>query len=216
MKYTTTVSNIFLFCSLFFILPLKSNIEEKLTFIIPATGRLTLKRTLESLINQTDGNWLALVGFDGVSSLRPLLDRRIQYFNFRKIGGGFNYGGQVRNALIDKSQTDWVAFVDDDDTLRENFVRVFFTERHKNPIANCIVFRMSYDLQDRHVLPPIGIQRPIENLVGISFAVRAQFLKRHRLQFKNSAIEDFLLLNNIFERNGSMVFSNYIGYNVRF
>ena len=40
--------------------------NNKITFIIPTIGRPTLSKSIESLINQTNKNWEAIIIFDGI------------------------------------------------------------------------------------------------------------------------------------------------------
>lgn len=44
------------------------NNEAIVTFIIPTIGRDTLSKTIDSLINQTNPNWKAIIVFDGIPS----------------------------------------------------------------------------------------------------------------------------------------------------
>ena len=82
-----------------------------ITFIIPTIGRSTLSNTLESLINQTNPNWKAIVIFDGVSSTIKNTDRRISVIESSKLGKTYNSAGVVRNYGITLADTEWVAFV---------------------------------------------------------------------------------------------------------
>lgn len=191
-----------------------------LTVIVPSIGRPEITRTLASLLSLHNANWKAIVGFDAVPessvSDRPV-DPRISYlFLPHKAGGGNNYGGGVRNILIKNATTDWVCFLDDDDTFRPNYVDAFIAETTANPAADVIMFRMSYNPSDNDVLPPIGISAPVCGRVGISFAVRKRFLSTNNIQFENGQFEDYELLRRIHESGGKIVFSKTIAYNIRF
>lgn len=190
--------------------------------IIPSIGRSTLQRALQSLLDQSDPNWVAYVGFDGCSSSEPTSDERISYTHLsHKIGGGHNSGGEVRNKLIDLSKEDWMCFLDDDDTFRPEYINSLRSEISANPSADCIVFRMSYNLRDNEsdLLPSL---QNIKNQsvaicqVGISFAVKRFFLKENNIRFVNSGFEDFNLLKEIKQNNGNIFLSNIITYNVRY
>lgn len=187
------------------------------TVIIPSIGRASLKGSLESLQNQSSGNWLALVGFDGVNSPQPVSDNRITYvYLAQKVGGGANHGGGVRNKLIPLVTTDWLCFLDDDDTFRSNYMDALAGELTANPDADCIIFRMSYDDKDKKVLPPTHLKNVQACLVGISCAVRKSFLIQHNIEFKNGPMEDFFFLKQIETSGGKIVFSKDIVYNVGF
>lgn len=190
------------------------------TVIIPSTGRVTVERSLNSLLNMNNPNWKALVGFDCVSddiinNLNLPVDSRIIYHRLQaKKGGGNNYGGGVRNFLIDKAETQWVCFLDDDDTFRPQYLDRFLEETNLIEI-DCIIFRMSFHKEDIHVLPPSNLTNPEPAKVGISFAVKKSFLDNNSLRFENGQMEDFDLLNRI-HAISKIKFSTHIVYNVRF
>lgn len=187
------------------------------TVIIPSIGRPSLKSSLESLQNQSSGNWLALVGFDGVNPPQPVSDNRITYvYLAQKAGGGSNHGGEVRNKLIQLATTDWVCFLDDDDTLRSHHMDTLSKELTVNPDADCIIFRMSYDSNDFRVLPPIDLKKVQICQVGISFAVKKSFLIKNQIEFQNGSFEDFYFLQSVENFGGKIVFSKEITYNIRF
>lgn len=187
------------------------------TVIIPSIGRTTLKRALNSLQNQSNNSWLALVGFDGVNPPQPLQDSRVTYVYLnQKIGGGANHGGEVRNKLIPLVITDWVCFLDDDDTFRPHYMDSLVGELTLNQDADCIVFRMSYDINDSRVLPPPNTKNPQICQVGISFAVKKSFLIKNQIEFSNGSFEDFYFLQSIENANGKIIFSKEITYNIRF
>lgn len=196
--------------------------DSVVTFVIPSTGRSTLERTLASVRNQTNPLWSVLVGFDAVDDavvdgLTLPDDNRIRYVRLaEKAGGGRNFGGGVRNHLISRFASGWIGFVDDDDSLRPDYVDRLVEVSTANPDAAVIVFRMSYDPDDTHVLPPLGMNCPVKNKVGISFAVRKEVLDRHGLGFVNGATEDYALLSAIEATGERIVFAPHITYNVRF
>lgn len=187
-----------------------------ITVLIPSIGRATLSRTLDSLLQQKNPRWTAYVGFDGCTPQKPVIDSRINYVYLNKVGGGLNHGGMVRNCLFPLVTTDWVCFLDDDDTFRSHYIDAFIYEIQNNLDADCIVFRMSYDSQDKKVLPPLNLSSPQPCQVGISFAVRRKFLDKEDIKFENDSFEDFLLLQEIEKANGKIVFSKEITYNVRY
>jgi Rps23 Pro-64 3,4-dihydroxylase Tpa1-like proline 4-hydroxylase len=193
------------------------------TFIVPSIGRNTLTRTIDSLLLLQNPNWNAIVGFDGISEdvikeLGCLSDKRIRYETIKqKKGQGKNFSGEVRNWLIQKATTPWICFVDDDDTVRLDYIDKLLEEISMNSDAQCIVFRMSFDKLDKHVFPPLNTIEPKLKEVGISFAVKKEFLDTHSLQFRNGPSEDFDLLQKIYNISKKfIIFSKHIVYNVRF
>lgn len=99
-----------------------------ITFIIPSINRPTLQRTIDSLLNQTSPNWRAIVVFDGVDGI-TFEDERIIVLRINKTGleGPKNgQSGLVRNEGIKLVKTDWIGFLDDDDSLDKNYVKTLF------------------------------------------------------------------------------------------
>jgi hypothetical protein len=189
--------------------------QPRLTVVIPSVGRPTVWRSVQSLVGQDNPNWLAQVGFDAVPEDKipaVLADPRVTYTKFpTKLGGGSNHGGEVRNKLIAQCTTEWVCFLDDDDTFRPDYVTKFLAE---SAGADAIVFRMASGNPANAVLPPEGTTRPVINYVGISFAAKKSFLAAHNIQFKTIGGEDYYFLADIEKAGGKILFSKNICYNV--
>jgi glycosyltransferase involved in cell wall biosynthesis len=187
--------------------------EITITFIIPSKNRPTLNRTLSSLITQTDPNWCALVIADGFTP--PLFsDNRIQSISTEKLGkvGTSNHAGELRNIAAMEANTEWVGFVDDDDTLTSQYVSILKNELVQRPNLDFVIFRMQ--ATDFKVLPPYGATDFKPFSVGISFAVRTKHMK-DGFKFVSSDIEDYLLLNKMRMMNLTFHISDYITYHVR-
>jgi hypothetical protein len=193
-------------------------------FVIPSIGRPTIKNTLNSLLNQTEIEWKCYVGFDGKkqSDIDPLIlvdDSRIKYFYFgEKLGSEKEHhgnAGQVRNAIIRNIDSDieWIAFVDDDDTLSKYYIEILNLEKTKNDF-DCCVFRMRYDKNNSKVVPPFGMNYLAQNFVGISFCVKKDFLDNNQVLFENNNAEDFMLLKQITDKDGKIHISPHVTYNV--
>ena len=91
-----------------------------ITVIIPSKGRERLKFSLLSLLTQNYKDWKCIVAFDNVdkNSVETINDSRIDYIYLpAKTGDGNNGGGEVRNKAIDKADTEWICFLDDDDSF---------------------------------------------------------------------------------------------------
>jgi glycosyltransferase involved in cell wall biosynthesis len=191
-----------------------------ITFVIPSIGRATLNRALNSLINQTEKNWKCIVGFDGIKenelNFQLIKDERIKYLFLDKSGylnpHGHGQAGQVRNKIIKEANTEWIAFLDDDDTLNMNYVSLF-NEELQNQKFDCCLFRMFLNNQ---VMPPLNLNHIVQNRVGISFCVKKEFIENKQIKFENNDTEDFYYLNNIQNNGGNIYISNYITYNVGF
>jgi hypothetical protein len=177
-----------------------------ITFIIPSIGRKTLSRTINSLENQTIGNWRAIIVFDGVKSTISITDERISIIEIKKTGVN------VRNTALKQVQTKWVGFVDDDDTLSEDYVECLFKNTNLFEDVNTFIFRMCYE--DGKILPSFKDDNFYIDSVGISFAVKTEFYKNNNLYFTPSKQEDFYYLEKIRKLNERIVILENIGYYV--
>ena len=183
-----------------------------ITFIIPSTGRSSLLRTVFSLAALKITNWKAIVILDNATLPSPwiITDNRIRYLKVLKQDSV----GMVRNIGMKVADTEWVGFLDDDDTLSMHTLNHFEEEISLNKDIDCIIFRL-YD-NEKHYLPPNELQDDTFQLyyVGISF-----FMKRNLIyegfSFGYSHIEDFCLLNIIRKAGKKMVISPYTVYFVR-
>lgn len=182
--------------------------NSALTFIIPTIGRETLSLTLQSLKNQTITNWKAIVIFDGIEPTIYETDPRITIIKTPiKLGQGYNSAGLVRNYGIKFANTEWVAFVDDDDSITPNYVESFLSELWLDP--DVIIFRMTLD--DR-VCPSIDSTNFFIKDVGISFAVKTELVSK--FIFIPSIEEDFEFLDKVRLKKYKIVLSPYITYTV--
>jgi hypothetical protein len=204
-------------------------------FVIPSVARPTLIRSLKSLLDQNylfykgEQEWNAFVGFDGIPQKNInkdnlINDKKIKYiFIEQKIGcvgeWGMGNAGLVRNEIMNhlNTQNEWVAFLDDDDTVTPYYVDSLFLEinNSESPV-DCYVFRMRFDPGGEKILPPLGENNLIQDKVGISFCVRKSFLKKTGIKFVNDSREDYKFLMNLKESGASIKVSNYVTYNVGF
>jgi len=181
------------------------------TFIIPSIGRPTLSKTLESLINQTNPNWKAIVIFDGISPTIESLDSRIRFIESEKLGQGFNSAGLVRNYGMQFVDTDWIAFVDDDDSVSNDYVAILKKEILEYNAVDLIIFRMEYD---GTFYPKLESESFHSGDVGISFACKTEIVKKGHL-FEPSGVEDFNFLDGARNKNYKIMVSPYIKYFVK-
>lgn len=188
------------------------------TLVIPTNGRATLNRTLESLQNQTDPAWRAVIVVDGAATqaarLETVQDARFTVTHTgKKLGTGVNSAGEVRNVGLRLVRTPWTGFVDDDDTLSPTYVAALRSDSDHHPSVKTVVFRMYR--ADKGVLPSYKDQTLRLRHVGISFAVQTDFLQAHALSFRPSMTEDFDLLQRIHQLSDSMLMSSHTSYYVR-
>jgi glycosyltransferase involved in cell wall biosynthesis len=184
-----------------------------ITFIIPTIGRPTLVRTLESIQQNTDDDWNAIVMFDGIEPTLESEDPRIRIMSMEKIGK-LNYAGRVRNQAICFAETEWIGFVDDDDIIKPTYVS--HLKKHISEDAhNVIIFRMQYNNNNGYILPPAGATMFEQNQVGISFCVKKNCFTEDNIWFEPGEIEDFNLLTRLWEQDKTIMISPYVNYIVR-
>lgn len=202
------------------------NVMKKfITFIIPTVARTSLNNSLNSLLKQTDSEWCAYVGFDGLTEEQIktdlIKDDRIKYFYLPKTGflknvdfkaQNHSKAGNVRNQLLKKQfQSEWIGFLDDDDTLTSDYVERLKLESNKNDF-DCCVFRMIS--KDGLVIPRYDNNSLYVGNVGISFSVRTSFLKQNDIFFESSESEDFEFIKKLFDIKSKIHISDYITYKV--
>jgi glycosyltransferase involved in cell wall biosynthesis len=176
------------------------------TFIIPTIGRATLSRTVDSLFKQTDPNWKAIIVFDGIDPT-IFTDPRIKCMKINKTGVS-NHAGNVRNSGMELVDTEWISFVDDDDTLSENYVKWLNEEIIQHPESDVILFR--YQHTHGMVIPPFELNEIVLNNVGISFSMKKK-LFNDGYKFVPSYCEDYELLSRI----KNVYISKHVAYFVR-
>ena len=177
-----------------------------LTFIIPTIGRQSLVATLQCLKNQTNNNWKAIVVFDGMTPNIKETDTRIKIIHTpKRLGQGHNSAGLVRNYGIKFADTEWVAFVDDDDGISSNYVELFLFELFFE--SDVILFRMSLD--DR-ICPSLEETNFYKKNVGISFALKKNIFDK--VIFNPSWEEDFEFLEKIREQKYKIILSPRVTY----
>ena len=182
-----------------------------ITFIIPSLNRPTLQRTIDSLINQTNPNWKAIVVFDGVDGI-TFEDERITTLNINKTGleGPKNgHSGLVRNEGIKLVDTDWIGFLDDDDSLDKNYVKTLFEKYQK---YDFVVWRMVYE--NGFILPPISMNDLVFARVGISFCYKKNIFKE-LLFSQNRDGEDFDFLMGLKKQSNKFIITPEVMYKVR-
>jgi glycosyltransferase involved in cell wall biosynthesis len=184
--------------------------NKKITFIIPSLNRLTIIRTIDSLISQTSDNWKCIIIYDGVDGTK-FNDPRITTIKIDKtglVGPANGQSGLVRNVGINMVDTEWIGFLDDDDTIHSNYVRTLI-EKYND--KDFVVWRMKYP--NGLVLPPIGNDELIFAKVGISFCYKNKF---ENLMFDNNRDgEDFDFLMKLKSLTNNYTVTPEIYYNVR-
>jgi len=184
----------------------------EVTFIIPSIGRETLKRSINSLIEQTNDNWRAIIIFDGVKPNFEPTDK-IKVLSVKKIGSfGTHHGesGLVRNFGLDVCETEWVSFLDDDDTVDKNYVEYLLNNGDKD----LVIFRMLY--KNGSIIP-----KKLDNTirfgnVGISIAFKKKFLDMGIRFKKNRNGEDYDFINDVLSKTDNYIITDKTYYNVNY
>jgi len=197
--------------------------NAKITFIIPTIGRPSLNDTVNSILSQTCQEWYVVIVFDGIEPNFEIHDDRIQIVQFageisESHKSNEHRAGCVRNYGVQFVTTEWIAFVDDDDTLRQNYVEVFLEETAKYD-NDAVIFRMiQHDVIDGEQVIRIHPDLNIDNFylrnVGISFAVKKRIFGSG-IVFRNGIEEDYHFLDIVRQNNYKMMISPNILYTVK-
>ena len=185
--------------------------KNKITFIIPTIGRATLYNSIQSLLNQTNNNWEAIIIFDGIKPNIEINDNRIKVIQIDKKGRDKNSAGLVRNIGMKYVNTNWIGYLDDDDYLANDYINCFYNELKLNPDMDVLIFRMN---DKNKILPELETDNFYLNHVGISFVIKKKIFDNN-LIFIPSSGEDFEYLNLIRNNNYKIIISPYIKYFVR-
>jgi hypothetical protein len=187
-----------------------------ITFIIPSIGRTSLKDSIESLLLQIDENWNAIIIFDGIKKNIEITDNRIKYIEIDKIGynGSRNSAGFVRNIglnIINKLETEWIGFLDDDDYLSNDYICKLKEEILLNKLVDVCIFRMAY--QNKYILPTEFDKNINRNRVGISFAIKSYI--KDNILFNNNPFEDYFYLKELQNNKYKIIISTYVTYFIK-
>jgi glycosyltransferase involved in cell wall biosynthesis len=114
---------------------------------------------------------------------------------------------------ISFATTKWIAFLDDDDIISNDYIETFYKEleENNNIDLDVIIFRMK--LEDR-IVPKIETDNFYLCDVGISFIIKKEIYD-DGIKFVADGAEDFLYLDNIRQNNYKIMISPYVKYFVR-
>ncbi len=185
--------------------------KKIITFIIPSLNRKTIERTINSLLSQSNPKWKCIIVYDGVVGTK-FKDDRIKILKIEKTGLIGSYNGQsglVRNEGIKLcNNTEWIGFLDDDDTIHPDYVKKLF-KSYSN--YDFVVWRMRY--KNGLILPELDRTDLVLSRVGISFCYKNKF--KDLLFDNNRDGEDFDFLMKLKSLSDNWVITPEIFYNVR-
>ena len=200
-----------------------------ITFILPTIGRESLTDSIVSLLKQTNPNRKCILIFDGISII-PTIEyglttyslinddrfilhpiKKSGYYNetdhTHRIGG---QAGLVRNAGLDIVQTNWVGFLDDDDTIDSKYVETLYSKYHQFDI---VIWRM-LNYSDE-IFPPLDCIDEVKIAqVGISFCYKMNNLSKVRFK-ENDGGEDYYFLTTLIEKDNNYIIASEIFYYVK-
>ena len=191
----------------------ENNIKSPITFIIPSINRESLELTIKSLQNQKYKNWCGIIIFDNCypcDNIKNILDNEIRllYISIKKRGGIFiendkirSFSGDVRNIGMSIIRTEWIAFIDDDDTISDDYITIFLREITVDKSTDCIIFRM---LNQNIIIPSKKNTSIIKGNVGISFIYRTSLYKEGFI-FYSCDTEDYFLLKELEENDKEII-----------
>lgn len=184
---------------------------DLVTFIIPTIGRTTLKNSIDSLLQQTVKEWNAIIIFDGIKNNINIEDDRIKIVEIDKCGKNINNAGLVRNYGISISNSVWIAFLDDDDIISNDYLEIFYREKYKYNFIDLFIFRMYLN---GRIVPKLKTDNFYLCDVGISFIMKKSIYD-NGLMFINDGAEDYLYLDTIRQNNYKIMILPYVKYFVR-
>jgi glycosyltransferase involved in cell wall biosynthesis len=191
--------------------------DQLITFIIPTIGRSTLINSINSLKNQTVKDWCVIIIFDGISCNIDidLDDNRIKVLECEKKGVNINSAGEVRNYGMSFVETKWIAFLDDDDIIDNDYIETFYNEinicNDLHLDLDLIIFRMN---DNGRIIPKLKTDNFYLCDVGISFIFKKEIYDEG-CKFTPDGAEDFLYLDKIRKLGKRMIISPYVKYYVR-
>lgn len=178
---------------------------DDVTFIIPTLGRYSLHKALQSLRDQTRPDWKAIVVFDN-HDVTIQQEEKIFAYKFDKPPG--MGAGTVRNNAIPVVDTEWIAFLDDDDWLDKKYV-----ERLQYYANDYDLISFSYkDVTNGNIQPPKHLHEIKRCNIGISFAVRTSIVKDNNIRFIPASIEDFEFINDCVNAGARPIITHEILY----
>jgi glycosyltransferase involved in cell wall biosynthesis len=187
------------------------------SFVVPTLGRPSLIRAVQSIEEQTDPDWEAMIVFDASANHNMMRARDPRFHISQSI---YRSAGENRNYGIRMVSGEWVCFLDDDDHIAPQYVELL-RETAEQIDVDIVIFRMSHPVLG--ILPDPQLPEIAWGKVGISFAVRDKWLWDSGLRFIAEDLlrpgpegnEDINFLMNAKKLGARIHISPYVTYFVR-
>ena len=127
------------------------------------------------------------------------------------MGVSINNAGNVRNYGMSFVETEWIAFLDDDDIIADDYIEKFYEEYESYSNIDVLIFRMNLG---GRIIPKLKTDNFYVCDVGISFIIKKDIFD-NGIKFIPDGAEDFMYLDNIRKAGYKMMISPYIKYFVK-
>lgn len=204
-----------------------------ISIILPCfNSEKTIRRTIESVLNQTYKDFELIIVDDGSTDCSASLilnykDDRIKYF-FQNNSGQ----GAARNVGINKSTGKYISFIDSDDEMEKNFIETmsFYMETMDADLVECnytiieeskkskiMIYKNTYisesiDSNISHYLKK-GLQVVNSTYPVWNKMYKSELIKNNNIEFsEDSYNEDYLFNCRYLFKINKLIGINYLGY----
>lgn len=191
---------------------------ELISIILPVyNGEQLIERCIESILKQTYKNFELIIVNDGstdktLEKIQKYKDERIRIINQSQQGTG-----QARNAGLKEVLGDYVCFIDSDDTVDENFLKIMYELIKPN---NAQVVACSYK-ENKNVVYNLNKEQGLQYLISLPEKIPMSvcgklFTKKsiENIQFdKVNHFEDIKFITEVFIKSDKIVYIEKKLYN---
>jgi hypothetical protein len=163
-------------------------VRAAVTFIIPVTRERHRERyrTLRSVVAQTDPDWLTVCCGAGFVPDLPLEARNfaIRAPENASLAELRNFGMQHLHlaAEMEQADSDWIGFLDEGDTVSEDFVRLVGST---SPEAADVVIVRAQD-PDGRIMPDSLFPSLLPGDIDMNFLISRRFAQSYDIEFRNA------------------------------
>lgn len=191
---------------------------ELISIILPVyNGEQLIERCIESILKQTYKNFELIIVNDGstdktLEKIQKYEDERIRIINQSQQGTG-----QARNAGLKEVLGDYVCFIDSDDTVDENFLKIMYELIKPN---NAQIVACSYK-ENKNVVHNLNKEQGLQYLISLPEKIPMSvwgklFTKKsiENIQFdKVNHFEDIKFITEVFIKSDKIVYIEKKLYN---